>query len=61
MSQAKTKLRSIGQQKTKMSLDNTARPSRPGAMSWFRRATRCASARLTCWWSAMGCFRCQPR
>src|SRR5262245_40241524 len=29
--------------------------------SWFRRATRCRSARLTCWWSAMECYRCQVR
>ena len=32
-----------------------------GPTSWFRRATRCGSARLTCWWSAMGCYRCQAR
>ena len=32
-----------------------------GPTSWFRRATRCGSGRLTCWWSAMGCYRCQPR
>src|SRR5258705_7741490 len=28
--------------------------------SWFRRATRCGSARLTCWWSAMECYQYQP-
>jgi len=32
-----------------------------GSTSWFRRATRCGSARLKCWWSAMGCYRCQAR
>ena len=44
-----------------MSLDNTSHPGTRDPKSWFRRATRCGSARLTCWWSAMACCRCQPR
>ena len=36
-------------------------PGRPRPKNWFRRATRCGSARSTCWWSATGCCRCQPQ
>ena len=44
-----------------MSLDNTSHPGTRGPKSWFRRATRCGSATLTCWWSATACYRCQPQ
>ena len=50
------------QQASSALLNETAFARKPGPRSWFRRATRCGSARLMCWWSAIGCHcPCPPR